>query len=67
VIPVDDVGSVPRRVEHDPHTVVVTKRRFAQSVRSLMPAAAMFEEPSRIPSFLRSRHGSERDVIAFVP
>jgi 4-amino-4-deoxy-L-arabinose transferase-like glycosyltransferase len=67
VIPVDDVASVPRRVEHDPHTIVVTKRRFAQSVRSLMPSAAMFEEPSRIPSFLRSEHRSERDVIAFVP
>src|SRR5205085_9858425 len=67
VVPVEKVDSVARLIEREPHTVVLTKRRFANSVRSMMPAAAMLEEPSRVPHFLRSRHGSDRDVIAFVP
>ncbi|HUE38720.1 MAG TPA: glycosyltransferase family 39 protein [Candidatus Binatia bacterium] len=67
VVPIEKVDTVAGLIERDPHTLVLTKRRFADSVRSILPAAAMLEEPSRVPHFLRPRHGSDRDVIAFVP
>lgn len=67
VIPAEDAGEVGRLVAENPHTIVLTKRRFVEAVRSQVPAATMFVERPRIPSFLRPRKGSDRDVIAFVP
>jgi 4-amino-4-deoxy-L-arabinose transferase-like glycosyltransferase len=67
VIPAEDAGEVEHLVAENPRTIVLTKRRFVEVVRSQVPAATMFVEPSRIPRFLRPRHGSDRDIIAFVP
>jgi 4-amino-4-deoxy-L-arabinose transferase-like glycosyltransferase len=67
VIPAERSNELEHLVGENPRTIVITKRRFAEAVRSQVPTAAMFVEPSRIPRFLRPRHGSDRDVIAFVP
>jgi 4-amino-4-deoxy-L-arabinose transferase-like glycosyltransferase len=67
VVPIESVQSVSQMIEQEPHTLVLTKRRFAPTLRSLMPTAAMLEEPSRIPHFLHWHRPSERDVVAFVP
>ena len=67
VVPIADLQQVAPLVARDPHTIVVTKRRFAEEVRALVPAAAVFEEPSRVPGVFRPKQGSERDLIAFVP
>ena len=67
VIPADHASEVERLVAENPHTIVLTKRRFVEAVRSQVPAATMLVERSRIPRFLRPRRGSDRDIIAFVP
>ena len=67
MIPAADAGDVERLVAENPRTIVLTKRRFVEAVRSGLPAATMFVERSRIPRFLRPRQGSDRAVIAFVP
>ena len=66
-IPAADAGTLGGLVTAEPHTVVVTKRRFVESVRAQLPSARMLTEPSRLPRFLRPRQGSERDLVAFVP
>jgi 4-amino-4-deoxy-L-arabinose transferase-like glycosyltransferase len=67
VIPAENSSEVEHLVAENPRTIVLTKRRFVDAVRSQVPTATMFVEPSRIPRFLRPRKGSDRDVIAFVP
>ncbi len=66
-IPAENSSEVEHLVAENPRTIVLTKRRFVEAVRSQVPTATMFVEPSRIPRFLRPRRGSDRDVIAFVP
>ncbi len=67
VISASDARSIAPLLDRNSHTIVVTKRRFLEDVRAVIPAAAVFEEPSLTPRFLRSRQASERDVIALVP
>jgi 4-amino-4-deoxy-L-arabinose transferase-like glycosyltransferase len=67
VIPAEEAGSVARFIAENPHTVVITKQRFVEEIRAQVPSARMLTETSRLPRFLRSRHGSDRDLVAFIP
>jgi hypothetical protein len=67
VIPIADAAKVPRYVEAEPRTIVLTRRRFEKQVRSRLPQATAFEERSRLPRFLQSARTSERDIIALIP
>jgi 4-amino-4-deoxy-L-arabinose transferase-like glycosyltransferase len=67
VIPAADADELEHLVAENPRTIVLTKRRFVEAVQAQLPGAMLFVERSRLPRFLRSRHGSERDIIALVP
>jgi 4-amino-4-deoxy-L-arabinose transferase-like glycosyltransferase len=66
VIPAAAASEIGPLVAGYPHTIVVTKRRFLEGARAAVPSAVEFEEPSRVPRLLRSKHASSRDVIALV-
>ena len=53
-------------LDANPRTILVTKRRFLESIHALVPAAAMVDEPPRLPGFLRSHRDSGRDLVALL-
>lgn len=70
VIPAEQAATVGAVVAGEPHTIVITKQRFVDAVRSQLPSATVFAEPSRIPRFLRflrAPQESDRQVMALVP
>ena len=55
VVAIEDVERVAGLVAAEPRTIVLTKRRFLETVRAQVPSAVPFAEESRLPRFLRGR------------
>lgn len=63
----DDREGIRSYLDKHPRTVLVTKRKFLETVRSVVPEASMIEERPRIPKFLGRARVSDRDLVALIP
>lgn len=66
VVPAEEAEAVRPIVSRNPHSVILTKRRFADRLRAEFPSALVIEEASRIPRWFRPKQPSDRDLIALV-
>jgi hypothetical protein len=46
--------------------IVLTRRRFLDDLRPLVPGTVTVEEQSRVPGFLRTRHAQSRELVALI-